>query len=320
MPNIYNYKASINKRIARAVEHVLRAKVLDVAKMGHGEINYVYRINTDKGAVIARVFRYENHPADGMLQWIEKQLTKRNIRHAKLLYYSRDSKFFPNGFMVSECIEGLNGLDDYDAGIHTIAQSFNQSGKILKKIHQIKAKRYGKINYGKGESADFIEMEIKQVKAKVADLVNRKALPKDIFNDAERAIRNSLEPYKKTFHPVLIHGDASRENSIWLKGKKYVLIDWDNAMFSIWLRDFIEYSWWNLHLPEWKSEEKRKTARQAFFRGYGKVEYTPKEIDQIQYGLHLIKSIEKLHYYFFDKKDTRNFKLVKKVFFELLKR
>jgi Ser/Thr protein kinase RdoA (MazF antagonist) len=320
MPDIYNYKKSVDNKIVSAVEQVLMTKVVQSKKMANGEINYVYKIITDKNTVIARVFRYADQPAEGMLLWIEKQLSKNNIPHAKLLYYSRDNIFFPNGFMVSEFVEGLNGSQDLDAGVHTLTESYEQSGKILKKIHQIKAKRYGKINYGKGEYEDYVEMELMQVKEKISDLAKRKALPASITIQVDEVIRTCLEPFRKTFRPVLIHGDASRENSIWVKGKSFILVDWDNAAFSIWMRDFIEYSWWWLHLNEWKSEEKRKIARTAFFKGYGKVEYTPKEIDTIQHGLLLIKSVEKLHYYLLDKKDIKNFNLVKKVFLNLLRK
>lgn len=318
MSKTYDHKKSIDERIVSAVEQVLGVNVRDSKKMTNGEINHVYKIITSKNTIIARVFRYAAHPADGMLQWIEKQLIKYKIPHAKLLYYSRDSQHFPNGFMISEFVDGLNGSQDYELGIHTLAQSYEQSGKILRKIHKIKAKRYGKINHGKGECADYLEMELKQVKEKLTDLIKHKALPVDTTVRTNQTIKASLEPYINTFCPTLIHGDASRENSIWAKGKNFILVDWDNASFSIWLRDFIEYSWWWLHLPEWKSEAKRKTARKAFFDGYGKVEYTPKEIDNIQHGLLLIKSVEKLHYYFFDRKDIKNFNLVKKIFFQIL--
>ena len=318
MLDIYNYKKSVDKRIVLAVEHILKVKVLANKKMVNGEINHVYKIITDKKTIIARVFRYANQPADGMLQWIEKQLTKHKIPHAKLLYYSRDNNFFPNGFMVSECVEGLNGTQDLEADLHTLAQSYEQSGKILKKIHKIGGKRYGQIHNGKGECQDYIGMELKQVHSKLADLIERKVLSIDTINQTIQTIKNSLEPHRHTFRPVLIHGDASRENSIWVKGKSFILVDWDNATFSIWMRDYIELSWWWLHLSEWKSEEKRKIARKAFFKGYGKVEYSPKDIDSIQYGLFLIKSIEKLHYYLLDKRDIKNFNFVKKIFLNLL--
>ena len=286
--------------------------------MKSGEINHVYKIQTEKNPVIARVFGYPDKPEDGLLLWIEKQLAKYTVPHAKLLYYSRDKKHFPYGFMISEFVEGLSGWDAIDNGVHTLAQSYEQSGKILRKIHQIKLPRYGPINFGKGKDADFVKFELEGLRNRLTDLIRQKVIPADTILKTEYAIVTSLEPFKKTFHLVLLHGDASRENSILTKNKKFVLIDWDNAWSGIWMCDFIESSWWWLHLPEWKNENMRKTARNAFFKGYGKIEYSPKEVDQIQYGLHLIKSVEKLHYYYFDRKEIKNFNLVKKVFFQLL--
>ena len=319
MSNRYNHK-NIDKVILRAVEKVLKSKVLDIKKMGYGEVNHVYKIKTEKNTVIARVFGYSDRPANGKLQWIEKQLTKHHILHAKLLYYPRNSKYFRYGFMLSEFVDGLNGSQDYDKGIHTLSQSYKQSGKILRKIHQIKSKRYGNINYGQGQYPDYLEMELKKVKKTINVLIKHKAFPADISEKVATVIRTCLEPYKHTFHPVLIHGDASRENSIWAKGKEFILVDWDNAKFSIWMRDFIEYSFWWMHLPEWKSGSKRKIARKAFFKGYGKVEYTPKDIDVIQHGLHLVKSVEMLYYYLLEKNDVKNFRVVKKNLFKLLRK
>lgn len=318
MSKLYHYKKSIDNKIICAVEQVLRSKVLKAKKIKGGEINHVYKIQTDKNTVVARVFGYPDKPADGMLLWIEKQLGALNIPYAKLLYYSRDKKYFPNGFMISEFVDGLSGWDAIESGAHTLAQSYEQSGKTLRKIHNIKLSKYGPINSGKGKYKDFIGMELRQVKEKMADLVHQKALSADVVDKTIAAIKTHLELYKNTFHPVLLHGDASRENSILTKDKTFILIDWDNAWSGIWMWDYIEASWWWLHLPKWKDESIRKTARKAFFKGYGKVVYTPKEIDTIERGLHLIKSVEKMHYYYFDRKEIKNFNLVKKVFLKLL--
>ena len=318
MSRMYRYTKSIDGKVAKAVEDVLGVKVLSSRKMAIGEINHVYKVVTDKNAVVARVFGYADQPAQGMLEWIEKKLTAYRIPHAKLLHYTRDKKFFPNGFMISEFVEGQNGWEAIDTGVHSLAQSYEQSGKILRRIYQISLPKYGPINSRKGTHDNFIDMEIAQVKRKLRCLTRRKAVPVDTFEKVSRMITQCLEPYQHTFRPVLLHADASRENSIWTKDKRFILIDWDNAWSGIWMWDYIESSWWWLHLKEWKSENMRNIARKAFFKGYGTGEYSPQEIDVIQHGLFLIKSVEKMHYYLLDKKDTKNFNLVKRIFFQLL--
>ena len=97
----FRYRKSIDRRVKPAVEKVLGLRVLSVSKVKSGEVNHVYKVETNKRTVLVRVFRYETWPEDGKLQWTEKQFVKYHIPHAKLLFYSRNSRWFPNGFMAS---------------------------------------------------------------------------------------------------------------------------------------------------------------------------------------------------------------------------
>jgi len=308
------FKKTIEPKIATAVSAVLHAKVFSTHRMTYGEINYVCAVITDRGKFIVRIFGYKDKPEPGKLEWIEKQLVKHRISHAKLIYYSRSSKYFPYGFMISEFVDGLGGWEAIKQGKQTLAQSYISTGSILRKIHNIKLKKFSQ---GNGDYSDFLAMEIKSVRAKLKDLISKKVIDDKPVKETIAAIKDSLEPYNKTFRPVLLHADASRENSILTKDDRFILVDWDNAWSGIWLWDYIEMSWWWLFPPVWTPAKKR-IAKKAFFKGYGKITLTPKAFNDIERGLHLIKSVEKLHYYYFDRKEIKNFRIVKKILFKIL--
>src|ERR1700722_8491476 len=296
------FTKSIEPIIGKAVSVVLRTKGISIHRMTYGETNYVCAVVTDKGKFIIRIFGYKDKPESRKLEWIEKQLTKRHIPHAKLIYYSRSNKYFPYGFMISEFIEGLGGWEAIEQGKQTLAQSYAATGKILWKIHQIKLKKFGQ---GHGEYADFLVMELKNVQAKLKKLIAEKVIDNRIANLTIAAIKDCLIPYNKTFHPVLLHADPARENSILTENGEFILIDWDNAWSGIWLWDYAELSWWWMFPPVWKSE-KRRIAKRSFFKGYGKIKYDLTAFNDIEHGLHLIKSVEKLYYYHFDRREAKN--------------
>jgi len=315
MPKVCRYNKGTDRKIVLAVEDALKTKVIGCVKMQNGAVNHVFKISTAKGDVIARIFKFENWPEDGKLEWIEKSLATRKIPHARLLYFTRDKKYFPHGFMVQEFVPGIDGWDAIRSGFCTIGESYFEKGKILKRIHQIKIKKFGPIKGGKGKSSNFITYKLNRANRLLKRLIKDKAIG-DVTRKFDNKVWEILEPFNKGFKPVLIHGDATRKNTIWSKDNGLILIDWDNAWSGIWLWDFIELSWWWRHLKIWRDKEKRKIARKGFFKGYGKIGYTTREIQTLEHGLHLIKSVERLHFFYYDNKNKPFFKIVKMFFLE----
>lgn len=314
MPQICHYNKTLDNKIATAVSRALNASLTNCVKLKNGEVNHVYEIDTDKGKVIARVFKYDNWPEDGKLQWIEKNLAKHKIPHARMIYFTRSKKFFPHGFMISKFVPGIDGSEAIEQGRLSLSRSYLEKGKILKKIHKIKIKKFGAINAGKGVSDNFLEYKLKRANRFLKRLIKDNVLPADSPAKLNKKVRTLIEPFNKSFRPVLVHGDATRKNTIWSEDNCIVLIDWDNAWSGIAIWDYIELSWWWRHLKIWQDPVKVKTARTSFFKGYGKSEYTTKQIAVLEHGLHLIKSVERLHFFKYDKKNPRFFKLIKKLF------
>ncbi|MCC7356785.1 MAG: aminoglycoside phosphotransferase family protein [Candidatus Doudnabacteria bacterium] len=320
MPDIFPYNKSIDKKIKVAVAKVLDTKVLTAHKIKSGEINHVYKISTSKGLFIARVFRYHDWPENGKLEWIEKQLSKLKVPHAKMVYYSKSKTFFPNGFMISEFIPGIDGTTAIKKKIITETKLYFELGSLASKIHRVRIKRYGLINNGKGEFNDYIKMQLLGIKKVLKQLINKKLLDSDPYPAIARNIRQTFKPLRNKIHPVLLHGDMSETNLIVTKKNKVILIDWDNARSGIWLADFIELSRRQLFDKSWSTNPARATrARNAFFQGYGKTKFTEQQIIDTEKTLQILRQVRQMHYYAFDKKDFKKLEIVKTVFNKLLR-
>ncbi len=320
MPDIYKYKKSIDKKIVRAVAEVLRTTVISATKIKSGEINHVYKIVTPKKTFIARVFRYKQWPETGKLEWIEKQLSKQKVPHAKLLYYSRDNTFFPNGFMLLEFIEGLSGTEAVKQGVITETQLYTAFGTLARKFHHIKVKKFGPINLGQGEHANFADMQIRGVVKILNTLTKKGALQSNPAEKVAQIIESTLRTQEKHITPTLLHGDMSETNAIVSKDKKVVLIDWDNARAGFWLADFIELSRRQMFEKGWSKNPTRMLhARKAFFKGYGKIPFSSRQIKTFEHTLQIIRQVWQMNYYFFDNVDQKKFNSVKQIFYKLLR-
>lgn len=320
MPDIFPYNKSIDKKIKIAVAKVLNTKVLSAHKIKSGEINHVYKISTSKGFFVARVFRYHDWPENGKLEWIEKQLSKLKVPHAKMVYYSKSKTFFPNGFMISEFIPGIDGTSAVKKKIISETKLYFELGSIASKIHQVKVKRYGHINQGKGNLKDYIKLQLSGMEETLKPLVTKKLIETDPYPVIAKLIRKTFKPLRNKIHPVLLHGDMSETNIIVSKKDKIILIDWDNARAGIWLADFIELSRRQLFDKAWSTDPARATrARKAFFKGYGKTNFTKQEIIDTEKTLQIIRQARQMHYYAFDKKDSKKFDVIKDLFYKLLK-
>ena len=320
--NLFYYHKKIDKQVISVAQKILRRRVLDVDKMKHGEVNHVYKITTSRGNVLMRIFKNKRWPEKGKYLWIERQLLKHKIPHAKILYYSRSSAYFPNGLMITEFIEGWNGRVAVEMHKITLAQAYSHIGKILKAVHKISVKKFGLVNNGKGNYSDFLKWKLeKDVHERFKNLKPTKALPEDLLSKIEGRVTECFLPFNKRLKPVLNHGDANRDNGIFSKEGQWILIDWDNARSSTWLDDYSNLTFW-ADFRQTKDFAKRRltTLRKSFFKGYGKVPFTQSEIGKIEYGLHIIMCMRPLPYYYFNKKNMKDFETTKRKLIRLLKK
>jgi aminoglycoside phosphotransferase (APT) family kinase protein len=318
MSDPFVFKKSINKKVAKAAQEILKTEVISVARIRSGIVNYVYKIETPKKAFVVRVFRNIGWPEDGKLEWIEKQLTKHKVPHAKTMFYDRSNKYFPFGLMVSEFIDGRNAWTAVSKREQSIADSYRASGRILKMVHRVKLPKFGKINYGKGEDKSFLLVELKKASDHLAPLIKLGLLNKNVTPQVQKAVNKTLKPFERRFKPVLVHGDATRDNSILLKNGNFILIDWDNAKSRIALWDYCYLtSWWAIQTNFW-NHKKMEVSKRSFFEGYGPAGFSDTEIERIQPAIHILIYIGMMKFFLLDKKNKEMFKKIKNQFNKLL--
>lgn len=315
----FHYHKGIDRLIVKAVSSAMKVEVKKAVKIKHGEVNHVYKIITSRGNLLARVFKNKNWPAKESLPWIEKQLAKHKIPHAKILYYSRSSKFFPFGFMVTEFIQGPNGNEAVKLGRISFSQAFEKTGKMLRKVHAIKARKFGSINNKQDQYSDFIKFKLLRARNNLKRLESHNLIQRGLYKVVEKQIKETFLPFQKSFFPVLNHADANRENAILSPDGQWVFVDWDNAYFGIWLEDYTELTYW----VDWKRKPihaKRIHAliNKNFFKGYGGHQFSQTQIADLEKTLHLIKATNMMIYHWFSKKDQADFKKSKSKFLKLL--
>ncbi len=308
---LFRYRKSIDHRIKPAVERVLRVRVLGVSKINSGEVNHVYKVQLQKKNVLVRVFRHKDWPEDGKLQWIEKQFRRYGIPHAKMLFYDRSEKRFPNGFMISEFIEGKSAADAIKAGELSTSRFYVEDAKLLEKVHRIKCKKFGYWD-GKrlGTKPDFASFYFPRIKRKLDRFKSTKHYDANLAKEVETKVKRLLQPSLKKLKPVLTHGDPGRDNCIWNKEKGLILVDWDNVMSSVWLRDYADLMYWESYAAQLSNVPKTRMvdAQRSFLKGYGKIEFSKKEIERITSAIFIMKAVDLLPYYYFDQRNMPVFR------------
>lgn len=290
------------KTVAKAIEQVLKTKVISVFKIAKGEFNQVFKVTLEsKIPVIVRIFRNKNFPNTDDLLWIEKQFTLHNLPHAKILYCSRDKLYFPNGFMVTEFVHGTGGDDAIKKGTVTFELFHQKLVALLEKVHQIKIDNYGFINGGKGTRPNFLHFWLEKMKE--AYEIKYKTIPNfdhKLYLEAVTVVTKLLEPLQNKFTPVLTHCDPGPDNCIWTEDNQVILIDWDTAMSGIWPYDLAILTYSGSHLNRFGSLEKRQEKiRNIFLESNKPSNLSVEELKNTERALHLVHAFSLLNYYYF---------------------
>lgn len=306
--------------VKTAVEQVLKNKVFNVAKIVKGEFNKVFKVETDKGVVIVRVFRHSHWPEPGKVEWIENQLLKHDILGARILYISRESHYFDNGFMISEFIEGKNGADAILDGDISFELFHEKLAGLLFSIHQISIENYGLVNIGKGEYKTLLEFKLKQLDRYIAKLSSVTNLDNLNLSVLRTKVETKLAKFESKLRPVLVHADATPFNCIFTEDKNIVLIDWDGALSDSWICDYSWLTYSGSHLSQLGSrKERQEKIRKAFARRYPQNDLNPEEMAELEFVYHVLRAAELLPYYYFDQKNMEAFDLTKDRLSELAK-
>ncbi len=296
---ILEYLPEIDKKIEKVIQTVLGVNVINLERIRQGEVNYVYKVKTENQTFLVRVARYKDWPDIEKLTWIFKKLAEQSITHPKVLFSDTSSKHFKFGFMISEWVEGKDGMTLIKESRFSRKEAVEKIARILQKIHNINIDGFGTFNdKGKGkykvwEESLFSFLEDPKYKMAVRAGVYGKGLSEKGALTMKELIKD-LDYKPKS---VLTHQDPTPENAIFYEDK-ITLIDWDNAIGSSWIDDL---AW----ITFWMGKEARRWLLEV---------YKPEEplglIEKVERVIHIRLAITLIPYYLYS---TKNYKAVEKM-------
>lgn len=307
------YTKDIDEKIVNAVEDSLKTNVASFEKIEKGEFNHVYKVITDRGNVIIRVFRSGEWPEEDKPMWIEKRLMEPDVPHAKVLFHTRSNTFFPYGFMITEYIEGENGWDAITNGKVTFEEFHKELSKILEKIHNVKVKKFGLLKGGEGEDINFTKSKLIRLQEEWDKAKAIEDLDESLFEKAKNIVQKTLEKLNDKFTPVLIHGDAGPDNCVFTPDGKIILVDWDSSKSSIWFEDYSWMMYWGSHISSYGPRDERM---RQIFESSSEItkatDFTREELWELARSLHIIQAMNLLAYYYIDQKNMEAYESTKK--------
>ncbi len=316
---ILKYSQNLDIQIGPAIEKDLNIKILSVEKIPTGEFNYSYKVTTENGDIIARIFRQRNSPEDGKLEWLEEKLTENNIPHAKMIYYSREDTYFPYGFMVSEFLEGIDGKKAILEEAISFEDFFNKLAVLLQKVHSIQTIGFGELRDGRGEYDTFYDSKIglyEEIREKLEPLSDIKnVVHKQVLKNVQE-----LQEYKDMFHSVLLHGDPPPDNSILKSDGELILIDWDNAKCGSWIDEYTGLAtrgafMWQHELTE---EGRNEIIQRSFKNHYKGVDFNNSDLIAVMKILEILNAYGSLVTHYYQHEDMKLYNIAKERLNDLL--
>lgn len=288
---IFQDTPELNEKLKVALRSIFHQE-LNLERIKQGEVNYAYKVTNSKAIPFchARVFKHEGYPDVDKLLWISKELKRLNIPQAKILYIENSSKDFPNGFMVSEWIEGVDGWQSIKDDRYSLREFTLETAKILSRVHTIKVAGFGRF-YTKRQGYYNTYMErILGIPedGNILELFKANCLKREYVNNIVNLLLKALKKVSIPQQAVLVHADPTPDNIIVRADKSLVLVDWDDSEGSWWVRDLAFLTYWHVEHEEIKSE---------FLAGYGKVNMSGKELKIAEFVEWIQQSFRLLWHY-----------------------
>lgn len=293
---ILEYSKKIPQKIPKALKETLGLEVKAIERLKGGEVNYSFRADAASGPVVVRVFRYKNWPSEIQIRFVEGRLEGLDIRHSKVIFWERPGKYFLNGFMVEEWIEGVAGEEAIKKNLVSVDEMFSGVAKILKKVHTVKFKRFGRPPFTKDEKGekDFSSFVLRfKEKEKFKNLVKDNLVSSSLLKVGEERLQDLLDKIDFPVRSVMVHGDATPQNVLWTR-QGPVLVDWEDVKATSWVYDLAWMTYW------W--EDKVWT---PFLKGYGAHRESEIEKRRLEKIIHLYLAIDLLPYYAYDVQDKK---------------
>ena len=319
LDDILRYSEEIDKLVPRAVEESLKVKVKNIKKLTHGEVNYVYKVETDNRTVVIRVFRRKYWPNIKRVKYIEELLKDIHGVHPETLFLTSDSSIFENGFMITEYIEGKNGQEAIEQKNISFEEFHRQLFKKLKRIYEIPIVGFGHLNPEDETYDDFLSFRIGQLHDRFNDLETIPEYDEVYLTQIEDVFKKLIEPLNSRIKPVIVHGDATPANTIYTSNAEIIILDWDNASANTFMRDISLLTYWGSHVTsEGEKSIRNEILWKLLLEEFGNIGFTEKELKTLERINHIGISLDNLPYYLLDQKNQEAYELVKKRLTELV--
>jgi len=246
----------MQEKIKQAVESVLNCKALEINKIteGFSHFNFEVKINKEPNAVIIRFSNNKDQEYDlKKEEFVIKLLQENNIPVPKILFSNENC-------MILEKLKGTRLDTIWDSlPINEKLQITKEQGILLKKIHKIKFKDFGKIT-SKGVVSDksfefksmgnkpdyslFLRECLNLFGEDFFRLLSYKHLSTKFVTDFIKVVNNNLKTIDYSGQPTLIHGDFHKAHIFLTKINNHWkitgLIDFEFARSSSPEYDFIK--------------------------------------------------------------------------------
>ncbi len=308
-----------NEEAVRAASSsVLGAEARAVSRLPFGNINEVFKVETDGRAYALKVFRNAERPEAGKLPWVESQLTRRGVPHARMIHYARDASSFPHGFNVCEFVEGLNCKGLMREGRLAPEVFCERAGSLLRRVHSVSVPRYGYVGEGQGTCEDFAGWLLAcEVFDNLRNIDDGSSLFETLRPRFECEVEPVLRRYEKRFAPVLVHNDCTPKNGLLDSDGRLVFVDWDEAIAGVPFMDYASLTYWYSYTFKDGGARDVEGFRDAFLRGYGAIDFDRDELREIEWALHTTQAAGALSY-LYTIGDARDFKRTREVLLHVL--
>ncbi len=272
--------------LKKIIETKRECRVVRIKRLSKATMTDVFKVETDKDTVVARIFKKKDFPDCKKLIWIDAALQAHKIDSARVLFCTQESKPFRYGFMLLEYVDGRDGWSAMKSGDVSLRDYFVRLGKLLRQIHAIKVGKTGAIKISSFDN-DFQWFE--KLLTSFQSKVN---FPNEVLLEMQRFVIQTLSCFSPRFKSVLCHCDLGPYNTIYTKEGGIIPIDWDLAEAGSLFRDFAPITMAVKEMDDFGERESVIREIQEFFlEGYGKTGFTIAEIQRILDAHHLISLI-----------------------------
>lgn len=279
----------LNDKIKTVSEYALNTEILSIYPFENITNNRVFKLIATGNSYIFKIYN-SDWPEAGKLQFVSNKLDENQIPHAKIHVFNRKNPYFPNGYLIEECLSGITA-DRLTLSIAEITEIFKKLAKLVSKVHTIKMTNYGYIGDGIAEWKTFSEYVFDSFEDCTGNLLSQGLMSGNEYENVRHELLEKLSVCDQ-FPAVLCHGDLSLKN-ILVNHDEITLIDWDDAQSLCWMADLARLTlWMKLHF----NNESYTIHRNTFLKNY-ETSYNMNLFDNLEDVLHVWYGFDFLNFF-----------------------